>query len=72
MNLLQVRKNANSTLLYLIENGFLDKKVIYQKVCPIILTLLNIDKNDSSANSEHNIQINSIGVSFSTIFVKLF
>jgi hypothetical protein len=49
-------------LLYLIENGFLDKKVINRTVCPVILDLLKIDKTDG-VNSEHDIQLNAIGVS---------
>lgn len=58
----QVRKSANSTLLYLIENGFLDKKVINRTVCPVILDLLKIDKTDG-VNGEYDIQLNAIGVS---------
>jgi hypothetical protein len=53
-------------LLYLIENGFLDKKVINRTVCPVILDLLKIDKADG-VNGEHDIQLNAIGVSRGTI-----
>ena len=49
-------------MLYLIENGFLDKKVINRTVCPVILDLLKIDKADG-VNGEHDIQLNAIGVS---------
>jgi hypothetical protein len=65
----QVRKSANSTLLYLIENGFLDKKVINRTVCPVILDLLKIDKAEG-ANGEYDVQLNAIGVSF--FFLSLF
>lgn len=63
----KVRKSANSTLLYLIENGFLDKKVINRTVCPVILDLLKIDKTEG-ANGENDIQLNAIGVSVAVDF----
>ncbi|XP_070493398.1 serine/threonine-protein phosphatase 4 regulatory subunit 1-like isoform X2 [Chironomus tepperi] len=56
-----VRKSANSTLLYLIENGFLDKKVINRNVCPVVLNLLKIDKIDG-VNNDHDIQLNAIAI----------
>ncbi|KAG5680723.1 hypothetical protein PVAND_010213 [Polypedilum vanderplanki] len=56
-----VRKSANSTLLYLIENGFLDKKVIIRNVCPVILNLLKLDKIEN-ANGEHDIQLIAISI----------
>lgn len=59
---MQVRKGANSTLLYLIENGFLDKKVINRTVCPVILDLLKIDPKTESVNGEFDLQLNAIGV----------
>lgn len=65
---LKIRKSANSTLLYLIENGFLDKKVINRTVCPVILDLLKVDKADG-VNGEYDIQLNAIGVSFSHDFI---
>lgn len=57
-----VRKSANSTLLYLIENGFLDKKVINRNVCPVILNLLKNEKIDGVNNGDHDIQLNAIGI----------
>ncbi|KAL7037198.1 hypothetical protein ACKWTF_009104 [Chironomus riparius] len=57
-----VRKSANSTLLYLIENGFLDKKVINRNVCPVVLNLLKIDKIDGVNGDHHDIQLNAIGI----------
>ncbi|CAO1404454.1 unnamed protein product [Diamesa hyperborea] len=59
---MQVRKGANSTLLYLIENGFLDKKVINRTVCPVILDLLKIDPKTESVNGEFDLQLNAIGI----------
>ncbi|CRK99079.1 CLUMA_CG012113, isoform A [Clunio marinus] len=60
-----VRKSANSTLLYLIENGFLDKKVIKRTVCPVILELLRVDRLESVrelSSGENDIHLNAIGV----------
>lgn len=54
-------------MLYLIENGFLDKKVINRTVCPVILDLLKIDKS-FGVNGEHDIQLNAIGVSLDVYF----
>lgn len=50
-------------MLYLIENGFLDKKVINRTVCPVILDLLKIDPKTESVNGEFDLQLNAIGVS---------
>lgn len=56
-----VRKSANSTLIYLIENGFLDKKVIIRNVCPVILNLLKFVKTDNG-NGDCDIQTNAIAI----------
>lgn len=52
-------------MLYLIENGFLDKKVINRTVCPVVLELLKIEKV-FGVNGEYDIQLNAIGVSYKT------
>ncbi len=62
----RVRRDANSTLLYLIENRFFKVGTIKKTIYPVILDLLKTNLNQENS-SDHDIQLNSIGVSESFI-----
>lgn len=51
---------AYKTIIYLIENGFLDAAIIERAVCPVVLELCDADHFSLDTSDRH---ANAVGVS---------
>lgn len=57
---------AYKTIIYLIENGFLDAAIIERAVCPVVLELCDADHFSLDTSDRH---ANAVGVSSAFTYI---
>lgn len=60
LHVLQVTGGAYKTIIYLIENGFLDSAIIERAVCPVVIELCDAEQFSLDTSDRH---ANAVGVS---------